>query len=146
MFFPVLDSLKDNLATLLNVIFFLFIHERHRERGREIGRWKKQAPCREPDVGLDPGTPGHALGWRQVLNRWATQGSPIKRNSCKQPQIISVEWDGVVTNSLIKKIIPAESPNCTFGHKHRTPTMPSWVSATEFQMLSRPRTGERSFA
>ena len=31
--------------------FYLFIHERHRER-------EKQAPCREPDVGLNSGTPG----------------------------------------------------------------------------------------
>ena len=50
----------------------LFIHERHieieietereRERERERGRQRhkqreKQAPCREPDVGLDPRTP-----------------------------------------------------------------------------------------
>ena len=34
--------------------FYLFIHERHRQR-------EKQAPCREPDVGLDPRTPESAL-------------------------------------------------------------------------------------
>ena len=40
-------------------IFNLFIHERHgkRERQRHSQR-EKQAPCKEPDVGLDPGTPG----------------------------------------------------------------------------------------
>ena len=35
--------------------------ERQRERDREGQRHRrreKQAPCREPDVGLDPGTPG----------------------------------------------------------------------------------------
>ena len=32
--------------------FYLFIHERHRDRWKE-----KQAPCREPNVGLNPGTP-----------------------------------------------------------------------------------------
>ena len=37
--------------------FYLFIHETHRERQRHTQR-EKQAPCREPDVGLDPGTPG----------------------------------------------------------------------------------------
>ena len=37
--------------------FYLFIHERHRERGRDTGR-EKQAPCREPDAGLDLGIPG----------------------------------------------------------------------------------------
>ena len=31
------------------------MHERHRERGRDT---EKQAPRREPHVGLDPGTPG----------------------------------------------------------------------------------------
>ena len=31
--------------------------ERERERQRH-GQREKQAPCREPDVGLDPGTPG----------------------------------------------------------------------------------------
>ena len=25
---------------------------------------EKQAPCRKPDVGLDPGTPGSHLGWK----------------------------------------------------------------------------------
>ena len=45
--------------------------ERERERvgGRENRQRDKQAPCREPDAGLDPKTPGSALGRRQVLNR-----------------------------------------------------------------------------
>ena len=37
--------------------FYLFIHERHREREAETQR-EKQAPCRDPNMGLDPGTPG----------------------------------------------------------------------------------------
>ena len=37
--------------------FYLFIHERHIERGRDIGRGKSRLPV-EPDVGLDPRTPG----------------------------------------------------------------------------------------
>ena len=36
----------------------IFIHERHRERGRDTGREEKQAPCKEPDAGLDLGNPG----------------------------------------------------------------------------------------
>ena len=41
-------------APIIHILFFkkiLFIHERDRQR-------EKQAACREPDVGLDPGTPG----------------------------------------------------------------------------------------
>ena len=34
---------------------------RDRERGRDTDR-EKQAPCREPDVGLDPGTLGSRPG------------------------------------------------------------------------------------
>ena len=37
--------------------FYLFIQERHRERQRQRER-QKQAPCGEPDVGLDPRTLG----------------------------------------------------------------------------------------
>ena len=40
---------------------------RDTERGRDIGR-DKQAPCREPDVGLNPGTPGSCPGLKLVLN------------------------------------------------------------------------------
>ena len=46
----------------------LFIHEKQRERGRDTGRGK-QAPCREPDVGLDPGSPGLRPGRKAALNR-----------------------------------------------------------------------------
>ena len=37
--------------------------ERERERQRE-----KQAPCREPDVGLDPRSPGIGPGLKAALN------------------------------------------------------------------------------
>ena len=43
----------------------LFINERERERERERQRHRqreKQAPCRETDVGLHPGTPGLCPG------------------------------------------------------------------------------------
>ena len=42
---------------------YLFIHDRHREReGQRHRQWEKQAPCQEPDTGLDPGTPGSCPG------------------------------------------------------------------------------------
>ena len=40
----------------------LFIHERHRQR-------EKQTPHREPDMGLDPGSPGSHPGPKAALNR-----------------------------------------------------------------------------
>ena len=63
--------------------FYLFIYswetqrERERERERENERQRhrqreKLAPCREPNVGLDPGPPGSCPGLKVVLNRWAT--------------------------------------------------------------------------
>ena len=36
----------------------VFIHKRHTERQRHRQREEKQAPCKESDVGLIPGTPG----------------------------------------------------------------------------------------
>ena len=52
----------------------LFIYERHRERERHRQR-EKQAPCKELNVGFDPGSQDHALSRRQMLNHWATQVS-----------------------------------------------------------------------
>ena len=41
------------------LFIYLFIHERHTQRERQRHRQReKQGPCREPDVGLDPGTLG----------------------------------------------------------------------------------------
>ena len=50
--------------------FYLFIHERHRVRHRE-----KQAPRREPNMGLDPGSPGSHPRPKAALNRWATRAA-----------------------------------------------------------------------
>ena len=40
--------------------------ERERDRPME-----KQVPCREPDMGLRPRSPGSYPGLKTVLNRWA---------------------------------------------------------------------------
>ena len=48
--------------------FYLFIHERQREREEETQAREKQAPCGEPNVGLDPGSPGSDPGLKAVLN------------------------------------------------------------------------------
>ena len=51
-------------------IFYLFVHERHREKEKQIHRQKeKEAPCWESDVGLDPGSPGSRPGLKAALNR-----------------------------------------------------------------------------
>ena len=43
----------------LKKILFIYSWERERQRHRQR---EKQGPCREPDVGLDPGTPGPCPG------------------------------------------------------------------------------------
>ena len=43
------------------------MRDTHRERQRHRQR-EKQAPCREPDVGLDPGTPGSHPRLKVALN------------------------------------------------------------------------------
>ena len=48
--------------------FYLFIHERHRERKARHRQRERQAPGREPDVELDPEIADHALSQGQVLN------------------------------------------------------------------------------
>ena len=44
-----------------------------REREAETqAEGEKQAPCREPDVGLDPGSPGSHPRLKAAPNHWAT--------------------------------------------------------------------------
>ena len=45
----------------LNIYSFI-IYDRHRERETQRHRREKQAPCQEPDAGLDPETPGLCPG------------------------------------------------------------------------------------
>ena len=52
------------------------MHERHRERERQRHRQREmQAPCREPDVGLDPRSPGSRPGPKTMPNCWATRAA-----------------------------------------------------------------------
>ena len=56
---------------------YITLYQRHTERMRQRHRQReKQAPCRKPDVGLDPGSPGSHLGLKVVLNHWATEAAP----------------------------------------------------------------------
>ena len=64
-------------STFFFKIFYLFIHERHTERERKRHRQReKQAPCREPDVGLDPRSPGSRPGPKAVLKPLSHWGCP----------------------------------------------------------------------
>ena len=49
-----------NLILFFKDFIYLFERERERERNRHRQR-EKQGPCREPDVGLNPRTPGSHL-------------------------------------------------------------------------------------
>ena len=55
---------------------FIYLWDTEREAQRHRQR-EKQAPCRDPDVGLNPGSQDQALGWRW---RWTTEppGPPRK--------------------------------------------------------------------
>ena len=82
--------------------------ERQRHRQRE-----KQAPCGEPDVRLEPGTPGSRLEPKadtQPLNHAGVPGCPIfnasksllnvlKRKVLRGPQMVSF-WGAPYTISL----------------------------------------------
>ena len=57
------------------LLFRLFIYERPRERQRHRQR-EKQAPCRELDVGLDPGTPGSRSGLKADVQPLSPRASP----------------------------------------------------------------------
>ena len=57
--------------------FYLFIHERHTKRQRHRQR-EKQAPCREPDTGLDPRSPGSRPGLKTGAKPSSHPGIPIK--------------------------------------------------------------------
>ena len=56
------------------------MRERERERQRHRQR-EKQAPCREPDVGLDPQSPGSHPGLKADAQPLSQPDVPIRKNS-----------------------------------------------------------------
>ena len=48
--------------------FYLFIHKRQRERGRDTGRGRSRLPARSPMWDLIPGSPGSHPGLKVALN------------------------------------------------------------------------------
>ena len=68
---------------------------RHRERQRHRQR-EKQAPCREPDLGLDPGSPGSGLGLK-------AGAKPLSHPGC--PSIIGeFQLFCILANSLVLSV------------------------------------------
>ena len=62
------------LLFLFFLRFYLFIEtERGAETQADTG--EKQTPCRKPDVGLDPGSPGSHPRLQAALNRCATRAA-----------------------------------------------------------------------
>ena len=56
----------------------MIVTERERERERQRHRQReKQAPCREPDVGFDPGPPGSCPGPKAGAKPLRHPGIPI---------------------------------------------------------------------
>ena len=56
-------------------ILFIYSLDTHRERQRQRRR-EKQAPCREPNVGLDPGTLGSGPGPKAGAQLLSHSGIP----------------------------------------------------------------------
>ena len=57
--------------------FCLFIHENTERESRDTGRGRSRLHGGSPMWNSILGLQNHALDWRQVLNRWATQRTPI---------------------------------------------------------------------
>ena len=55
---------------------FIYLWETQRQRERQRHRQReKQVPCREPDMGLNPGSPESGPGPKATLNHWATRAA-----------------------------------------------------------------------
>ena len=65
------ESLTQSRIFFLKI--YLFIHERHRERGRDIGRGRNRLLEGSPVWDSILVLWDHTLSWRQTLNCWSTQ-------------------------------------------------------------------------
>ena len=61
-------------------MLFIYSRETERERQRHKQREEKQAPCREPDVGLDPRIPGSCLELESDAQPLSYPGIPGREN------------------------------------------------------------------
>ena len=65
-------------------IFKYFIYLFMRDREKEAETQGKQAPCREPDVGLNPGTPGSHPEPKANAQPLSHPGVPSVLASCQK--------------------------------------------------------------
>ena len=77
-----MNTRKEKFIIITTVSFFfikdfiyLFMRDRERERPKRRQR-EKQPPCREPDAGLDPNTPGSCPGPKADAQPLSHPGTP----------------------------------------------------------------------
>ena len=66
-------SWQESWFNLFKDFIYLFVYERHRKRGRDIGRGRSRLSARSPMWDLIPGPWDHTLSQKQTLNHWAIQ-------------------------------------------------------------------------
>ena len=81
----------------------LFIYERERERQRHR-RKEKQAPCQEPNVGLDPRTPGSRPGPKAGAKPLSHQGSPLFRLWTEDKNTFGIRWSHLMSLGLLSPL------------------------------------------
>ena len=91
------------LFYLFTYFLILFIHERHRKRQRE-----KQAPHREPDVGLDPRTPGSRPELEAVTQPLSHPGSPYSINYIHSVNLFKDPVLGCLGGSAVQRLPSAQ--------------------------------------
>ena len=64
------------LELFFSLRFYLFMRDTERERQRHRQR-EKQAPCEEPDAGLDPRTPGSGPELKSNAQPLSHPGVPV---------------------------------------------------------------------
>ena len=112
------------LGTTFWIYFYFFkeyLFERERERQRPRRR-EKQAPCWEPDVGLDPGSPGSRPGPKAGAKLLSHPGIPcirflFKSSGCSLSTGILKSYLGVpnVQPKLRISVLETPSPSNIFN-------------------------------